>query len=81
MTIHNKNEENVFINNENIMVYHFIVNENSWKARWSQDQVKAKLLEQFDSFCKRETGSPRGRLVDVDRAAGPPHAVIISGLG
>jgi predicted AAA+ superfamily ATPase len=56
------------------------MNENPWKARWSQDQVKAMLLEQFDSFWKRETGIRRDRLADVDRAAGLPHAVIVSGL-
>jgi predicted AAA+ superfamily ATPase len=38
------------------------------------------LLEQFDSFWKRETGIPRDRLADVERAASLPHAVIISGL-
>ena len=38
------------------------------------------LLEQFDSFWKRETGIPRDRLADVERAAKVPHAVIVSGL-
>ncbi len=38
------------------------------------------LLEQFDSFWKRETGISRDRLADVERAASLPHAVIISGL-
>lgn len=38
------------------------------------------LLEQFDSFWKRETGIPRDRLVAVEQAASLPHAVIISGL-
>jgi predicted AAA+ superfamily ATPase len=44
------------------------------------DQVKAMLLEQFDSFWKRETGIPRDRLAEVEQAARMPHAVIISGL-
>ena len=38
------------------------------------------LLEQFDSFWKRETGIPRDRLADVEQASGLPHAVIVSGL-
>lgn len=56
------------------------MNENNWKSRWSKDQIKAMLLEQFDSFWKHDTGIPRDRLVDVERAAGLPHAVILSGL-
>jgi predicted AAA+ superfamily ATPase len=56
------------------------MNENSWKSRWSQDQVKAMRLEQFDSFWKRETGIPRDRLAAVEQAANLPHAVIVSGL-
>jgi hypothetical protein len=38
------------------------------------------LLEQFDSFWKRDTGIPRVRLADIERASGLPHAVIVSGL-
>ena len=38
------------------------------------------LLEQFDSFWKRETGIPRERLAEVEQAGNLPHAVIISGL-
>jgi hypothetical protein len=56
------------------------MNENHWKSRWSQDQIKSMLLEQFDSFWKRATGIPRDRLADVEQAAGLPHAVIVSGL-
>ena len=56
------------------------MNENFWKSRWSQDQIKSMLLEQFDSFWKRDTGIPRDRLVEVEKAAGLPHAVILSGL-
>lgn len=56
------------------------MNENNWKSRWSQDQIKSMLLEQFDSFWKRETGIPRDRLADVEQASSLPHAVIVSGL-
>ncbi len=56
------------------------MNENHWKSRWSKDQIKAMLLEQFDSFWKRDTGIPRDRLAHVEQAAGLPHAVILSGL-
>jgi predicted AAA+ superfamily ATPase len=56
------------------------MNENLWKSRWSKDQVRSMLLEQFDSFWKRETGIPRERLVEVEQASSLPHAVIISGL-
>ncbi|MFZ1042954.1 MAG: AAA family ATPase, partial [Anaerolineales bacterium] len=70
----------VFIDNENNLLYHFIMNENPWKARWSEDQIKAMLLEQYDSFWKHDIGIPRARLADVEQAAGLPHAVIVSGL-
>jgi len=56
------------------------MSENHWKTRWSSDQIKAMLLEQSESFWKRETGIPRDRLADVEQAAGLPHAVIVSGL-
>ena len=61
-------------------MYHFIMNENLWKSRWSKDQIKAMLLEQFDSFWKRDTGIPRDKLAVVEQAARLPHAVIVSGL-
>ena len=61
-------------------MYHFIMNENLWKSRWSKDQIKAMLLEQFDSFWKREPGIPRERLMEVEQAKNLPHAVIVSGL-
>jgi predicted AAA+ superfamily ATPase len=38
------------------------------------------LLEQFDSFWKRDTGIPRQRLTDLEQARDLPHAIIISGL-
>jgi predicted AAA+ superfamily ATPase len=61
-------------------MYHFIMNENSWKSRWSNDQIKAMLLEQFDLFWKRDTGIPRDRLAVIEQAVSLPHAVILSGL-
>lgn len=56
------------------------MNESIWKFRWSKDQLKSMLLEQFDSFWKRDTGIPRELLSAVEKAAGLPHAVIVSGL-
>ncbi|NTV14324.1 MAG: ATP-binding protein [Desulfobulbaceae bacterium] len=38
------------------------------------------LLEQFETFWRRDTGIVRTRLTDVERAASLPHAVIVSGL-
>jgi predicted AAA+ superfamily ATPase len=38
------------------------------------------LLEQFDSFWKRDIGIPRDQLSEVEKAANLPHAVIVSGL-
>ena len=75
-----KNKQIVFIDNENYLMYHFIMNENYWKSRWSKDQIKAMLLEQFDSFWKRDIGIPRERLTEVEQAKNIPHAVIVSGL-
>ena len=70
----------VFIDNENYLMYHFIMNENLWKSRWSKDQIKSMLLEQFDSFWKRDTGIPRDKLAVVEQASSLPHAIIVSGL-
>ncbi len=56
------------------------MNENNWKARWSTDQIRAMLLEQFESFWQRETGIERSKLKDVEQAVHLPHAVIVSGL-
>jgi predicted AAA+ superfamily ATPase len=56
------------------------MNENNWSSRWSQDQVKTMLLEQFNAFWERNTGIERTQLAEVERAASIPHAVIISGL-
>ena len=38
------------------------------------------LLEQFDSFWARDTGTERAQLAEIERAANVPYAVIISGL-
>lgn len=56
------------------------MNENTWKSRWSKDQIRAMLLEQFNSFWASDLGIEREKLADVERAAAVPHAVIISGL-
>jgi uncharacterized protein len=56
------------------------MNEIIWKSRWSNQQLRAMLIEQFESFWQRNTGIERFRLRDVERAAPLPHAVIISGL-
>lgn len=56
------------------------MNANTWKARWSRDQIRALLLEQSRAFWQRDTGVERQRLADLERAAALPHAVIISGL-
>lgn len=56
------------------------MNENLWKSKWSKDQIKSMLLEQLDSFWKRDTGIPRDRLAEIKKATALPHAVIVSGL-
>jgi len=56
------------------------MNEIAWKSHWSNDQLRAMLIEQFETFWQRETGVPRTKLQDVERAAALPHAVIVSGL-
>jgi predicted AAA+ superfamily ATPase len=49
-------------------------------TRWSNEQIRAMLIEQFDSFWRKDTGTPRSKLKDVQKAAQLPHAVIVSGL-
>jgi len=56
------------------------MNENIWRSKWSKEQIKSMLLEQFQSFWQRETGIERTQLAEISRAADLPHAVIISGL-
>ena len=72
--------EIVFIDNENYLTYNFIMNELSWRSRWSGDQIRSMLLEQFDAFWQRDTGIEREKLAEVKQAASLPHAVIVSGL-
>jgi hypothetical protein len=40
------------------------MNDNPWQARWSKDQLKALLIEQFDAFWRRDTGVERRRPAD-----------------
>ena len=54
--------------------------ENKWISRWSNDEIKAMLLEQHQAFWQRDTGIERTQLEELERAASLPHAVIISGL-
>ncbi len=56
------------------------MSENPWISRWSKDQIKALLLEQFDSFWGKDVGIPRTRLAEVEKSASLPQAVIVSGL-
>lgn len=56
------------------------MDEINWRSRWSNDQIRAMLLEQFNSFWERDAGIVRDKLADIERAASAPHAVIISGL-
>jgi len=70
----------VCIDSENNLVYDFIMNENSWKTRWSKEQIKAMLLEQSQAFWQRDTGIERIQLAQIEQAVPSPHAVIISGL-
>jgi len=56
------------------------MNENNWQAKWSKEQTRAMLQEQFQTFWKRDTGVVREKLPQLLQAAELPHAVIISGL-
>jgi len=56
------------------------MNEIPWKTRWSADEIKSLLVEQFENFEKADPGTPREILNDIQKAARLPHAVIISGL-
>lgn len=68
------------IDNERIAPYDFTVNENKWLEKWSRDQTRALLLEQFAAFWRRDTGIERDALAELERTAPLPHAVTISGL-
>lgn len=56
------------------------MNENNWKTRWSDNQIRAMLLEQFESFWQRDIGIERSKLKEVEKATPLPHAIVISGL-
>lgn len=56
------------------------MSEITWKSRWTRDQIKAMLLEQFTAFWRRDIGVEREQLAQVERASASSHAVIISGL-
>jgi hypothetical protein len=56
------------------------MNEKVWQRRWSQEQIRAMLIEQFDAFWSSDTGIERTALAQVEQAARLPHAVIVSGL-
>lgn len=51
-----------------------------WQSKWSKDQIRATLREQFQSFWMRDTGVIRETLAELLKATEPSHAVIISGL-
>ncbi len=69
-----------FIDNEVKISYHFIMSENNWKSRWSSEQIRALLVEQFNAFWKLDIGIRRSKLNEVEKTATLPHAVIVSGL-
>lgn len=52
------------------------MNENYWKNKWSNEQIKTMLLEQFQVFQQQETGIERAQLAAVERAAPLPHKEI-----
>ncbi len=56
------------------------MNENNWRSKWSKDEIRAMLLEQFNAFWQYDIGVERTQLATVQQAADLPHAVIISGL-
>jgi len=56
------------------------MNETIWKTKWSNEQIKAMLIEQFQAFWSSDTGIERQQLTAVIEAAKIPHAVVVSGL-
>jgi uncharacterized protein len=56
------------------------MNENPWTSRWTKDQLKSMVLEQFEFFWNLDTGIVRTQLSQVESARNVPHAVIVSGL-
>ena len=53
------------------------MNENSWMIRPPKDQIKALLIEQFQTFWRRDPGIERDQLTELERAPPLPHAVDI----
>jgi uncharacterized protein len=56
------------------------MSENPWASRWTKDQIKSMVLEQFEFFWNLDTGIVRSQLSQVESARSVPHAVIVSGL-
>jgi hypothetical protein len=44
------------------------MNENYLNSRWSKDQIKAMLIEQFDAFWVRDIGTERTQLDEIEHA-------------
>lgn len=61
-------------------MYYFSMSENPWTSRWTKDQIKSMVLEQFEFFWNLDMGIIRTRLAQVEQAKDVPHAVIVSGL-
>lgn len=61
------------------MLVNFMM-EAGWSSRWSKDQLKTLLLNQFKAFWRLDTGLERTKLVEIEPAIQAPHAMIISGL-
>lgn len=57
-----------------------ILTTSPWQARWSQEEKKTLLSEQYQEFWQRDAGIERRQLADLLRLSSSPHAVIISGL-
>jgi hypothetical protein len=47
------------------------MSEYFWKSKWSKEQVKTMLLEQFQTFWQRDTGIEPERFSEIERAASP----------
>ena len=62
------------------MVYNSIMNGMNWFSKWSSDQIKQLLLDQFDSFNQTELGIKREKLRSIQQTLNSPHVVVISGL-
>ena len=56
------------------------MSENLWSSRWTKDQIKTMLIEQYEEFWSKQIGIDRFQLIEVEKAAKAPHSVIISGL-